>query len=526
MWQLPPLTPEEILYYLRKSRADNPLLTVEEVLSRHEQRLDEWVERMLPGMGAVPQENRHREIVSGETLDSRPEVQKALRRAESSKIKAIACADPQRLSRGDYEDIGRLVKRLRYSDTIVITPDFVYDLRDERDRESFERELKRGNDFLEYQKKILYNGRLLSVSNGNFIARHAPYGYRKIVIQDGKEECHTLEIIEEEAEGVRIMFDMYAKGYGGTVIADRLFELGIHPRKSKRWAPNTIRGILKNEHYLGMVRWEHKKEVKTVVDGEIISRRPTAEDYLLFPGKQPAIIDQATWDAVHERMGKNPRNKKASNLSNPFAGILYCSCGKAMKLHTFVHKGVVKAAPRMQCPEQRFCENASCLLSEITAEVKKILRETLEDFEVRIEAGEDDSIDVQRRLVERLERRMAELEALELSQWEKRTLEAMPKHIFDTLNAKVLAEKEEVQQALCTAKGSIPAPIDLPAKVSTFRAVLDMMDEPGPPIRELNELLKACIERIEYRRPKTQSMGANSRWQTGQPIELDVKLRV
>ena len=39
------LLPDEILAYLRKSRADDPLLTVEEVLARHEAILDEWAER-------------------------------------------------------------------------------------------------------------------------------------------------------------------------------------------------------------------------------------------------------------------------------------------------------------------------------------------------------------------------------------------------------------------------------------------------------------------------------------------------
>ena len=35
----------------------------------------------------------------------------------------------------------------------------------------FERDLKRCNEFLEYQKRIMGNGRLLSVQNGNFIGQ-------------------------------------------------------------------------------------------------------------------------------------------------------------------------------------------------------------------------------------------------------------------------------------------------------------------------------------------------------------------
>ena len=100
----------------------------------------------------------------------------------------------------------------------------------------------------------------------------------------------------------------------------------------------------------------------------------------------------------------------------------------------------------------------------------------------------------------------------------------MPKHIFDKLNAKVLAEKEEIQQGLCVAKNSIPEPIDFQKKVSTLRKVISMLDDPESSVPELNAMLKTCIERIIYRRPKVQ--GISSRWQTGGNIELDVALKI
>ena len=143
------IRPEDVLAYLRKSRADDPLLTVEEVLSKHEQILDEWAERNIGAR--VPEENKFREVVSGETIADRPEVQTILKKIDSPKYKAILIVDVQRLSRGDLEDAGRLIKLLRYTNTLVVTPPKAYDLRDEYDRDAFERELKRGNEFLEYQ---------------------------------------------------------------------------------------------------------------------------------------------------------------------------------------------------------------------------------------------------------------------------------------------------------------------------------------------------------------------------------------
>ena len=119
-------SPEEILEYLWKSQSDDPLLTVEEVLARHETILDEW---SITHLGEkVPEENKFREVVSGETIKERPEIKKILRLIESPKYKAVKVVEPQRLTRGDLEDIGRLMKLLKHTNTLVITPQRAYDL--------------------------------------------------------------------------------------------------------------------------------------------------------------------------------------------------------------------------------------------------------------------------------------------------------------------------------------------------------------------------------------------------------------
>ena len=77
----------EIIIYLRKSRSDDPNLSVEEVLARHEAKLQEWA--MMQFGKEIPEENILREIVSGETIDDRPEMKRLLAMIESPKIKAI-----------------------------------------------------------------------------------------------------------------------------------------------------------------------------------------------------------------------------------------------------------------------------------------------------------------------------------------------------------------------------------------------------------------------------------------------------
>lgn len=517
MWQLPPLTPEEIIDYLRKSRTDDPTLSVEEVLAKHEQMLDEWDDRNLSGR--VPEGNRYREIESGETIDSRPEIQKVLKRIESPRIKAIKVVEPQRLSRGDLEDIGRLVKLLRYSNTIVITPSYNYDLRNDHDRDAFERELKRGNEYLEYTKKIMYNGRLISVENGNYLGTWPPYGYKKVMYKDGKRKCFTLEPVPEEARIVNLIFEMYRDGYGSHTIARHLNEMGVKTQKGKRWSAESLKKMRTNEHYLGKVVWNRRKEVKTIENGEVVASRPLQSDYLVFPGKHPAIIDQELWDAVQEIRNKIPPVKKKAKCVNPFAGIVYCQCGFTMTLRKYKNNGVERSAPRLLCTEQANCHTASCLYEEMEEAVIKFLEENIKDFSEKLNSTQNDALERHQQLIAQQEKRLEELNKLEISQWDKYTQEGMPKHIFDQLNAKVLAEKEEVQQGLCLMRDSMPEPIDYQRRLVLFSDALDALKDPIVEPFDKNQLLKKCIDRIVYDRAKKRT--GHRRWGDPEPMVLE-----
>ena len=80
----------------------------------------------------------------------------------------------------------------------------------------------------------------------------------------------------------------------------------------------------------------------------------------------------------------------------------------------------------------------------------------------------------------------------------------------------------------------MPEPIDFKEKVATFKQALETLKDPEADTVLKNELLKACIERIDYYREKPQRKDLRgkgtfpmtaSKW-TSPPIELDVKLRV
>ena len=529
----------EVIVYLRKSRSDDPALTVEEVLEKHEMRLQEWAQTNLGG--AIPEENILREVVSGETIDDRPEMLRLLALIESPKYQAVLIVEPQRLSRGDLEDAGRIIKLFRYTNTLICTPPITYDLRNEYDRDNFERELKRGNEFLEYQKKIMLRGREQSVKQGNFIGSIAPYGYKKIVVMEGKKKCHTLEIVEEQAEVVRMVFDMYVNQNMGRVnIARYLNDLNIKAPKGGLWKQDGIKDMLENEHYIGKVRWNWRKTVKVVEDGEILAKRPKTEigEYMVYDGKQEPIISEEMFYAARAKQGRNHKAKAKTKVRNPLAGLVYCQCGRAMSLRTYKRDGVERSAPRLLCDNQAYCKTSSCLYDEIIVRVIDVLEQCIKDFEVRIKNNDDDSIKHHATLMKRLKAKHEELRKKELAQWEKYTEENMPKEIFDVLNQKVLKEKEEVQQALCKAAESIPERIDYEEKFYRFKDALEALKDPEVPAAKKNALLKSCIERIDYNRAKAERLkrttgsrrkptfdSAGGRWSAPE-IELDIKLRL
>lgn len=504
MWQLPQMSPNEILIYLRKSRTDDPLLSVGEVLAKHEQMLNEWIERNFPGGGTVPEENRYREVVSGETIDSRPKVKELLHRIESPNIRAVLIVEPQRLSRGDMEDIGRLVKILRYSETIVITLQYSYDLRDERDRDMFERELKRGNEFLEYQKRIMNNGRLLSVKNGNFIGQSAPYGYRKIQVRDGKQKYFTLEPDPETAPVVKMIFELYRDGNGMTRIADQLDALGIAPPKGQKWSGHTILGALSNKHYIGKVIWNHRASKRKIENGVVIVSRPRAAEYLEYDGKHAPIIDLPLWEAVQAKRGMIPPNKKSKNFENPIAGLLFCeNCGRAMRRSVYHDKdGNDKSAPRYVCPNQRDCGNASSSVSDVLEEVAKQLQKSIADFRIQLENGSTDTADLQKEMTARLEKRLHNLRELEIAQWDEKIKGGIPAHVFERLNQKVLADIKETEKALDQSRAKESEVSTLRENVAKFSAALEALRDTEAPAREKNGLLKSCIKRIDYSRKR------------------------
>ena len=513
------LTASQVIEYLRKSQTDDPSLSVDEVLARHENILNDWA---IANLGEkIPVENTYREVASGETIKDRPQMQEVLRKIESPHIKAILVVEPQRLSRGDLEDIGRLMKIIKYTNTLIITPTWIYDLNDKYDFDNLERELKRGNEYLEYTKTILNRGRMRSVMEGNYVGSVAPYGYQKTWIREGNREHPTLIPHPEEAIGVQTMFDLYVnKDLGCYKIACELDRLGIKPRNKEVWSSAAIKDMLSSPIYIGKVTWNWRKVVTVVEEGKIIKTRPKQNDYIVCDGKHEAIIDADLFERAQAKKGRNHRAKGTTKVRNPLAGLLYCQCGRAMTLRTYKHKdGTKRCESRIICDDQARCRTSSATYGEMIDRVKKILEASIADFEVKLQNNQNKDIELQNELVEHLQLKLQKLEDDEVNLWDERarnrgTGHEMPERVFARLSENIRKEQEEVRKALETAYEAIPEVIAYDDARMRFQDALDALNDDAVSAQRKNTLLKACIERMVYSRPRSVRTRGNDGTET------------
>lgn len=501
MWkEYPTFQPDEVLEYLRKSRSDDPTLTVEEVLAKHETILNEWQEKNLAA--PIPEENIYKEVVSGETINSRPEFKKLLKRIESPKIKAVLIVECARLGRPDLEEIGKLSKLFRYTNTYVITPQRIFDLRDEYDREQFERELMRGNDYLEYTKKILQRGKELSLRSGYYVNAVIPYGYEREWVYEGKRKRPTLAIVEDEAKIVRMIFDWYVNDeLGATKICQKLNAMRISAKKGDLWKKSSVVNILKNEHYIGKVVIKKHIDVNKVEDSNITTHCVFNPEYEVVDGKHPAIIDEEIFNKANNKIRKYPSFKPNETLQNPFASILRCECGKVMlrkrNRNTF----------RYLCDEQTYCGNASVSEKDLTESIIAHLKKAVEDISAKVtDDDKGNQKEKHKEYVSLLEMRYVEIEKKEISLWEKYAEEKMPKQIFDKLMDKCMEEKQNLETQIELAYQDTPKQIDYKDAIATLHKTIEALSDSNVSASVKNNLLQSVVDKIEYKRPKAIRM--------------------
>ena len=138
--------------YLRKSRKD---IEAEkhgegETLKRHFEMLMSLANRLKI---IIREDAIYKEIVSGDTIASRPVMQQLLADIETGKWDGVLVVEVERLARGDTIDQGIVAQTFKYSNTKIITPMKIYNPNDEGDEEYFEFGLWQEGSIKRYDKE-------------------------------------------------------------------------------------------------------------------------------------------------------------------------------------------------------------------------------------------------------------------------------------------------------------------------------------------------------------------------------------
>ncbi len=486
--------------YLRKSRAD---IEAEnhgqgETLLRHENILRELAEKMELTVTEI-----FREVVSGETIDARPEIQRLLRRIEANAYDGVLVVDIDRLARGDTVDQGIIARTFRLSGTKIITPKKVYDPYSEFDEEYFEFELFMARREYKLISRRIQRGRLASVRDGKFVGSTPPYGYNRVKKKNGKG--YTLEP-NGEADTVKLIFKTYIDGSGASVIAEKLNSLGIKTRSGKPWSRSSIADIIGNPVYTGKIRWAHRPGVKTIENGSIRTKRITSSKCVISEGIHEPLISEDDFFRARRLSEKNRKApvKADTSLKNPFAGLIRCGkCGSAM-----TRLGGNKHTPydTIRC-KNRSCGCVSAPIYLVEESVAEALEQWLSRYETVINAVEETA----EKASEEILAKMSELsdiaeESERLRQQTENAYDLLEQEIYtaEVFRQRLIRLSERKKQAEEQASR-------LNTEISEIKKLIDFGKTISPEILsvmecyrkcenawEKNAMLKTILEKIEY----------------------------
>jgi len=159
-----------------------------------------------------------------------------------------------------------------------------------------------------------------SASRGFWMASFAPYGYKKVMVNDGGKDRPRLEIEPHQSKIVKRIFKAIAEDKGLVEIAKELNKEGIIAPRGKSWGKTTIHRIATKEAHTGTLIWgkgTHRDLSPIRVENAF-----------------PAIIDKELFNIVQEKlkerafMSMHPKRVSSQYL---LSGLAKCGhCGKSL----------------------------------------------------------------------------------------------------------------------------------------------------------------------------------------------------
>lgn len=148
------------------------------------------------------------------------------------------------------------------------------------------------------------------VSEGFFAGGTVPYGYKLESVQHGKKTRKRYVPDEFEKEVVNKLFELYANNYSLKYLQDYTKSIGAAARSGKPFSIQTIARMLRNDFYIGVLRYNAQGHEPIVVHDII-----------------PPIVDKMLWDRVQQRH-KNRNYVKPRKRKDLYSLTGKIVCGK------------------------------------------------------------------------------------------------------------------------------------------------------------------------------------------------------
>ena len=487
--------------YLRKSRTDieeekkaSASGTTYDTLDRHRKQLLEIARNEGHNIVEI-----FEEVVSGEYIIERPEIQRLLREVENGAVDAVLVMDLDRLGRGDMFDMGSIFRALQYSETLIITPNEVINPLAEGAELLFGVKSIISREELKNITKRMQRGRVASAKEGKSITKKPPYGYLR-------DENLKLYPDPETSWVIKKIFQMIADGAGRQQVCRELDKLNVPtPEGGTHWEGSTITTFLKNETYIGHIVWGKTKSVKR--NGKYVTRKVPPERWQRHNNAHEPIISEELFNKANESHSNRwrPPTVPTKVLSNPLAGIMRCElCDKSLLYQ-----------PRKDRPTSQIrCTNPACrskqkgaILELVEQRVIEGLEQIVNQFEFTEEQQDESANNIE--LKEKaLNRQKSELTKLEKQKDNLHDL--LEQGVYD-INT-FLERQNVVVEKMKESQSNIEL---LHAEISEEKKKENNLDEVVPKIKSVldeykkaddastkNKLLKTVLNKATYRRKK------------------------
>ena len=257
--------------------------------------------------------------ISGIHADKREEFQKMLRDAKLGKIDMIITKEISRFARNTLDSIQYTRELLSYGVCVWFQNDGINTIDDDSE---FRLTIMAGvaqDEIRKLSSRVKF-GHAQSIKNG-VVLGHRMYGYSN---NQGK-----LELVPEEADMVRMIFQDYASGISTPRIEKKLWDMGYRSFKGGKINRDVIKNIIRNPKYKGYYCGGKVKVVDMFTKKQEFL--PQSE-WIMFKddgSRVPQIIDEITWEKANAYLrerGEAIKSRKTSFKSeNIFTGKLFCA---------------------------------------------------------------------------------------------------------------------------------------------------------------------------------------------------------